>query len=322
MTTPFKLLIFGVPLSLVLFAFGLSMGEMDASLLHLFDNGSMGQFVLLHLRFPRIITAFIVGGCLAVAGASFQGVFQNDLADPYILGVSSGAGLGAAVSIFLKLSRWSPFLIPICALVGALISILVVYAIVRARPQTQQNQFILAGIIVNTFFSACMALLLYLANQDLFSIMQWLLGDLEMAHPMWLWFSGFSLLILTAVLCCLAYSLNIISLGDDTATALGVSVPRMRLVIFLLASFLTGIAVATAGIIGFVGLIVPHMIRRVAKDDFRWLIPLSLLYGGIFLMCCDLISKNLMRSGQIPIGIICSFVGAPFFLFLLLRKPR
>jgi iron complex transport system permease protein len=317
------LLILGlVLLSILSFLGGISTGVVDIQLGDLFIQGSLTHTIVTELRVPRLFNAFVVGACLAFAGASFQGVLQNPLADPYILGVSSGAALGACIALMFGLDATHIMLVPFAAVIGAVLTILVVYTIVRFSGSASITHYILSGIVVNSFFAAIMLLLFFLSNQKLSSMMHWLMGDLGSANKEWVFFSGILILPMAIWIMSLSYQLTIISTGDNQAQALGINVKKLRRQIFILASCMTGIAVANAGMIGFVGLVIPHMVRAIGSHDFRFLLPQSFLCGGLFLMSVDSVSRAILTTIELPIGVVTSFIGAPFFLYLLIKASK
>ncbi len=274
--------------------------------------------LILELRLPRVVNALLIGASLGVAGAVFQGILHNPLADPYILGVSSGAALGACLAALIGVG--SVVMLPISAVIGACMATLAVYLLARSTGGSLVH-FILSGVMVNAFFAACNLVVLFLAGTKLQGMMVWLMGDLE---PLSWVFLGVSFVVLagiTMVFYWLSPSLNIMSLGDDFALSLGVNVRRLRIISFVLASFLTGLAVACGGVIGFVGLMVPHTIRLLVGDDFRRVLPLSVVIGGTFLAVVDLVARVAVPDTALPIGVITALVGAPFFLWVLLRRP-
>ncbi|RAP36487.1 iron ABC transporter [Candidatus Marinamargulisbacteria bacterium SCGC AAA071-K20] len=301
---------------------GVYFGAVSINYQDIFIPESLSHTIVTQLRVPRLINAFIVGACLAFAGASFQGVLQNPLADPYILGVSSGAALGACIAILFGFETMNSFYIPIAAIVGAVLTILFVYFIVRCSGAASITHYILSGIIVNSFFAAVMLLLFYVSDKQLSSMMHWLMGDLGSTNNDWVFFSGLVIIPMVIWVVRLSYQLTIISTGDSHAQALGINVKKLRRQIFILASCMTGIAVANAGMIGFVGLVIPHMVRAVSSQDFRVLLPLSFFAGGIFLMGVDTVSRTVLTTIELPIGVVTSFIGAPFFLYLLIRASK
>lgn len=317
------LLFFGLIAALVLvFLIGLSSGTVPIVLGDWFHLTETQRVILIHLRLSRLLTALLVGGCLAAAGAAFQGVLQNPLADPYVLGVSAGAGLGATAAIVFGLVFLHPFWVPASAFLGALATIYLVYLLVRFTRKITPTQFILVGIMVNAFFSSIMMGLLFLGQQQLTGVMAWLMGDLTRMS-----LTNLAVLfpiagVILMLLIWDAYPLTILCLGDSYAASVGISVSKLRRRVFIYASLLTGLAVSCGGIIGFIGLVIPHFLRLLIRDDFRILIPASFILGGIFLMAADTVARSILPPLEIPVGIFASLIGGPFFIFLLIRSYR
>jgi iron complex transport system permease protein len=278
------------------------------------------RFILIDLRLIRTVTAFIVGSCLGVSGITLQATLQNPLADPYILGVSAGAGLGAALALLTPLGNMHPLVVPLFAFGGALFTVVLVYGIVQLSRRFSVTHIILAGIMVNAFFSSLTLLAVFLSGNRLVSLMYWLMGDLGKTDRTLLLWLTVCALAGTAIAVLLSRTANMMTFGDDTAAASGVSVERHRKWMLVTASFLVGIAVAGGGIIGFVGLVIPHILRLVMGHDFRPLSIASGLLGGAFLVAMDTLARVLLPTTELPVGLLTSFIGAPFFLWLFLKK--
>ena len=253
---------------------------------------------------------------------SLQSLLKNPLADPYILGVSSGAGLGTAIAIFLKLS--SLLYIFSFSFIGGVTTVFIVYIIAVSKGKMNLSVLILGGVILNTFFSSILSLIMYLSNgEDLKYIMNWLMGTLSGINNTNI-FNGYIISISVISIFILYYyakQYNLLLLGYDTAETVGVNIERLKFVTFFISSILVSFTVASVGIIGFVGLIIPHMARMIFGNNHLILIPMSGVLGAIFLAFSDLISRSIF-SFEIPIGIITSFFGAPFFLFLLIKNRK
>jgi iron complex transport system permease protein len=303
------------------FVWGLLTGTIDLSFSSFTNLTDIERDILFKIRLPRLLAAFIVGAALAVAGASFQGVLQNPLAGPYILGVSSGAGAGVVIASVL-LPIVSMALLPLWAFLGAIFTVFIVFGFVRLARSNSISHYILVGIMVNAFFSAVMMLFLFFSGTKIHGIMIWLMGDFSSVQTNILLIAYLITVPVTFVLSMLGYQISILALGDDQAKSIGVKIDRLRTTVFFLASLLTGIAVSLAGIIGFVGLVVPHTLRLVLKDDFRVLLPLSFLLGGGFVVLTDTLSRAIMPDIGMPVGVVTSFVGAPFFLWLFVKQGR
>jgi len=274
--------------------------------------------ILWSIRFPRILTAIIVGASLAMAGATFQGILQNPLADPYVLGVSSGAALGACLCLLLGGLALGPLAVPISTCLGAILTIYLVYKLAQKRQSL--THLILAGIIFNALFSALNLLILFLAENKLRGMMMWLMGDLSTNSYTTLALTLPIVAIISIRLIQLAPKMNFIALGDHFAQSTGIPVQRIRNELFILSSLLCGLAVANAGVIGFIGLMVPHGLRLIIKDNFKHIVPLSALTGAAFLVIADILSRLLVPTTELPVGVITALIGAPFFLWLFLRK--
>ncbi len=282
------------------------------------------ETILWKLRFPRIVMAGLVGGVLALSGAAYQGLFRNPLADPYLVGVASGAGLGAAV-VFLtgsSLFAVGGGLLPIAAFAGAIAAVSIAYLVARRSDGLPLTTLILAGVAVSALAGAVTSLLMIRSDPSLRPLLSWLLGGFSGSR----WNHAWLILpyVVPGAVVLLAYGrvLNVMQLGDDHARAAGVNVERTKIVLLGIASLLTAAAVAFSGVIGFVGLVAPHVVRRIWGADHRFLLPMSALVGAGFLILADLGARTLASPAELPVGIITAFAGAPFFLFLLTRKAR
>ena len=271
-----------------------------------------------NIRLPRVILSVLVGACLAAAGGAYQGVFQNPMASPDILGASAGAGFGAALAILLGASNMG---ITIGAFAASLLTVALVFTVSRHAKGDRVMGLVLAGIMISSLFQSGTSFLKLVAdpNNQLPQITYWLMGSLSGAK----WSDiGF---VLTPMLCgllplyLLRWRLNVITMGDDEARAMGVDPRKIRLWIAVASTLVTASAVSVSGMIGWVGLVIPHMMRRLVGSDYRFLMPASTLSGGIFLLIVDNVSRNAATAG-IPIGILTAFIGAPFFLWLITGK--
>jgi iron complex transport system permease protein len=278
------------------------------------------EAIVMDLRLPRVLTAMVVGTGLAVAGATFQGLLRNPLADPYVLGTASGAALGAAIAVLIPVRSlfWEFGLLHLLAFVGALASVTVVYKLSRTSALSPLTSLLLTGYAVGSLLAAGLAMAMYLSGTGLRQIFSYLLGGfdgtnwarLAVAAPLIL---GGSLLILMR-----SRSLNGFLLGEETAAHLGVDVRKERAILLGLASLVTAAGVAIAGLIGFVGLVVPHLVRLLVGPNARLVLPLSALFGASLLAAADVVARML---GGIPVGVVTAVIGAPFFL-LILRRAR
>lgn len=271
-----------------------------------------------NIRLPRVLLSILVGACLAAAGAAYQGVFQNPMAAPDILGASAGAGFGAALAILLGLSSAG---ITLGAFASSLLTVALVFSVSRRAKGDRILGLVLAGIMVSSLFQAGTSFIKLVADpsNQLPQITYWLMGSLSGARWSEIRFVVLPMLAGLIPLLLLRWQLNVVTMGDDEARAMGVNAPRIRLLIVICSTLVTASAVSVSGMIGWVGLVIPHMTRRLVGSDYRFLMPASMLGGGIFLLIVDNISRNVTASG-IPIGILTAFVGAPFFLWLITGK--
>jgi len=278
-----------------------------------------GEAVLLELRLPRVVLAVLVGAALAASGAAFQGVFRNPLADPYLLGAAAGAGLGATLVIaYSPAASLGPFgIIPLAAFAGALVGVGCALLLGTAAGGSQSATLLLAGIAVASFLAAGQTLVQQQNTEDLREVYGWLLGQLGRSTwsdvGMVLPYLGTALVVL--LLC--GRALDVLAVGDDEASSLGVHPGRVRLLVILAASLATASAVAVSGLIGFVGLVVPHIARRLIGSSYHLVLPASLLVGGAFLVLTDLVARVVLAPAELPIGVVTAFIGAPFFAGLL-----
>ncbi|HEX7556672.1 MAG TPA: iron ABC transporter permease [Leptolinea sp.] len=279
--------------------------------------------ILFSLRFPRTILVALTGAALAGSGAAYQGLFRNPMADPYLIGVASGAGLGAVIAMTLPSTRvFNPiFIVPLAAFAGALITVWAAYSLARTGNSLPSTNLILAGVAVSSFATALTSYLM-LYNNDIHRSFAWLMGGASMSG----WQPVLAMLPYTAiglgVLLTSGYALNVMQFGEEQAQQLGLDVERVRMVIICAASLTAAAAVSFSGIIGFVGLIVPHLIRMLWGNDYRKLIPLSILGGAALLLAADILARRIAAPQEIPVGIITALTGAPFFLFVLRRSRR
>jgi len=273
--------------------------------------------IILSLRLPRAILAGLVGAGLSVSGATFQALLRNPLADPYILGVSSGAAVGAIIAILLGLSA-SSLGLPLASFLGALLTILVVFYFGRQDGKIHPNTLLLAGVIIGSFLSALIMFFISVSQkEELHTIIFWLMGDFSFS-------SGRSILVILPyvllgilLLYLRSRHLNLILSGEENAVQLGVAVERLKLVSYLCASLITAASVSVCGLIGFVGLIIPHSVRLIFGPDHRLLIPASALVGASFLIASDAFARTILAPTELPVGVITAVFGGPFFIYLL-----
>jgi iron complex transport system permease protein len=320
---PFKFITrFSVFTSLVAVAifslfFSLFYGSATISIHEIF-HPSFSQEILLEIRLPRTLSAFVVGGLLALAGALMQALLRNPLADPYVLGTSSGAAIMTLLCIFFG---WTGIALTFGAWIGSVIAILMVFALSMTKTQWQSEYLILTGIALTSGFSAIISLILLLSpDHVLRNMLFWLVGDLSETH-----IPFFEIIILLGGLLFsvhLARELNILVRGEKESLALGINVTALKIKLFLLSALLTATAVTLAGCIGFVGLIIPHLFRLTWGYDHRLLLPGCILLGGSFLVFADTLARTLLAPQQLPVGIIMTLIGIPIFLILLRRDSQ
>jgi len=316
------LLILSAGISLLLGTSGVGFSQLILTLKKL--GGRNLEVIFYQLRLPRIILAVEVGAALAMAGASYQAVLRNPLADPYIIGSSAGAAVGASLASFFKLSQ--SFLglsaLPIAAFLGAMGAMLLVYRLARVGNKLPVETFLLAGVVVGSLLWALVSFLLTIQRQGVKQMVFWLMGTLQSADWSQTVIMGIYLLIGGGLLYLLSPALNLISVGEETALSSGVEVEKVKLQALFLASLLTAAAVSVSGIIGFVGLVVPHTVRILLGADNRFLLPGSAILGGILLLWADNFSRVVFSPQEIPVGIVTTLIGAPFFLWLLKERKK
>jgi len=291
----------------------------------LLGGGSDSQrWVIINIRLPRILLAAIVGASLAVAGATMQGLFRNPMASPSVLGISSGAAFGAALAIVLGVSWTSGALaIPAMAFVFAFITLFLVYAVSRSRSgYVPVETLLLAGIAIGSLFSALVSGMLYFAGEQLSGIVFWMMGGLNNAKWDQVLISIAPMVLGSAVIMALSRDLNAMMVGEEQAGNLGINVNQVRLVLLLAASLVTAMAVSVSGVIGFVGLIIPHVVRILVGPDHRILLPASVVSGALFLIWTDTLARTVIAPAELPVGIITSLLGAPFFIYLLMSRKK
>jgi iron complex transport system permease protein len=312
-------------LSLFVGSAGLSPRAVARALAGQAGADSVESVVTLQLRLPRVVAAALAGGALAVAGVAFQGLTRNPLAEPAVLGVSSGAAFGVVLAqIFgLGLSVLQALGVAVFAFAGALLAAGAVYLIARVPGGLSIQTLLLAGVIVGIFFTSAITVLISIVDFNrLGGVVHWLLGNLAPIPPASL--ALFALLALAGFWLILrsARELNLLALGEEAAMQLGVNAARLKRRVFVAAALLTGTVVAFTGPIGFVGLVVPHMLRGVLGQDNRLLVPTALVAGGIFLLAADTLARNVVAPAELSVGVITSFCGAPFFVYLLRTRYR
>ncbi|MGH7458463.1 MAG: FecCD family ABC transporter permease [Longimicrobiaceae bacterium] len=300
----------------------LSAGEVLAALLG--KGEPTAVTIVRELRLPRALQAALVGGALAASGAAFQALLRNPLADPYILGVSGGAAVGAVATIALGWAFTAGWVIPAAAFTGAGLAVMLVLRVAASVGRALDTRvLLLAGVVVGSFFNAAILLMLILSEAESFrSAIFWMMGTLSGASWGGLRMLALYLLPGVLVLLALARPLNLLTVGEETASYLGVSVERSKLLAYGAGSLLAAAAVAVSGVIGFVGLVVPHTVRMLWGGDHRFLLPASVLAGAAFLVLADTLARVAAAPSELPVGVITAFVGVPFFVWLLRREVR
>ena len=296
----------------LVFLLSFSLGRYDVPV------GQVVKILISRVRLPRILLVCMVGCCLAMAGASYQSVFQNPMAAPDILGASSGACFGAALAILLDGSR---AMIMVSAFSFSLMTVVLVYLIGSRTRGSRTVNILLAGVMISSLFSAGTSYIKLVADpsNQLPAITYWLMGSFSGARMRDVRFAFIPMALGCAPLLIVRWRLNILSAGEDEARAMGVNTPRLRLLTVICATLMTAASVAVSGMIGWVGLVIPHLCRKTIGNDCRHLLPASMVFGALFLLLVDNVSRNLLAT-EIPIGILTAFVGAPFFIYLMTRK--
>lgn len=320
------LLIFSIPL--ICFFFSLKIGRYpikNIDILNIFINPSSVdetiKTIIFKIRLPRILCGILIGAGLSLAGASYQGLFKNPMVSPAILGASSGAGFGASLGILLSFNMIA---IQLISFLFGLIAVIIVYLISLSMKTSDKSlSLILSGIIINTLFTSLISLVKYVADPSdkLPAISFWLMGSLSAVDM-----NDFYILLISSVLSIipiflLRWRMNVMSLGDEEAKALGLNVNFMRIIIVSASSLITASAVSVAGLIGWIGLVIPHLARMIVGPDFRKLIPITIVLGASYLIIVDDISRSIF-SVEIPLGILTSIIGAPFFIYLMGKNKK
>jgi len=273
---------------------------------------------------PRVILAGLVGAALAIAGATYQGLFRNPLADPYLIGVAQGAALGAVIGFLLPFNWYGMGfgIIPLLAFTGALISVAIVYNLARVGKTLPVTTLILAGVALGALWGSIVSYLIITSGEKMHGIIFWLMGSFSLSEWSEVRVVLPYVVVGVAIILLYARSLNIMHLDEEQAQQLGVNTERLKLILLAAATLITAAAVCFVGTIGFVGIIIPHAVRLVWGPDYRFLLPLSVLTGAIFLILADLVARTALAPTEIPVGVVTAICGAPFFLYLLRRKKR
>ena len=279
----------------------------------------MDRLIVIDIRLPRVLLALFVGAGLSVAGAVLQALLRNPLAEPYILGISSGGTMGTILAIALA-SGISHLVAPAASFAGSALVMVLVYAIAHRRGQLEPYTLLLAGVMVGAFFNALVLLTVAMFNQELRNAFLWLMGNLSGASMEALIIAGPLTFLATIPAFMYARQYNLIATGDETALQLGVDVRALRRKSYAIASVITGAVVSVSGVVGFVGLIIPHIVRMVFGPDHRLLLPASFILGGTFLVLADTLARTIIAPAEIPVGAVTAVIGAPVFIYLLRRR--
>ncbi len=280
------------------------------------------ETIIIDIRLPRVLLAGLVGAALAVAGATYQGLFRNPLADPYLIGVAQGAALGAVAGFLLPWSVAGFGLIPVLAFAGALMAVAIVYFIARVAKTLPVITLILAGVALGAFLASITSYLIIISGDKLHGIISWLMGRFSLANWEQVVMVVPYIVIGVVIIGLYARPLNVMQLDEEQAQQLGINVERVKLILLVAATLITAAAVSFVGTIGFVGIIVPHAVRLVWGPDHRFLLPLTTLAGASLLILADVAARTVLAPAEIPVGVITAFVGAPFFLYLLRQRKR
>lgn len=280
--------------------------------------------IIVNVRLPRVLLAVLIGACLSLAGAGFQGVLRNPLADPYTLGVASGAAVGAAFLILFGLhtmlfGKWT---IPLAAFIMGLLTLIVVIRLANVNGKFQLETIILSGVVVQAFLGSLVSFMVSMSDKVINEIVFWLLGSLALRGWSFMLFLVPYLALGLVVLLSYGRTLNLFALGERQASHLGVNVERTRKIVLAVSTLITAAAVSIVGTIGFVGLVVPHLVRLIVGPDYRILLPITAIFGGIYVLWADTIARTLLSPTEIPLGVVTAFLGAPFFAYLLRKNKR
>lgn len=314
-------------------ATSVGLGTVARGIMHIVRGGEAesagletSEIIMVQIRFPRVLLGFLVGSSLAAVGVTLQALLRNPLADPYVLGVSSGSAVGVSVAMLIGIGSTFMLLpiLPLFGFAGGLLALLLIYRLAQSQGRLPIHSLLLAGVILNAILTAFIMFITSIMEPNRSAgLMAWLMGSLTApGYPALIVFLLYALLVL-AMLMHKAQSLNMLTLGEETARSLGLETEGIKKRLFALTALLTGAIVSVSGMIGFVGMVIPHAVRLVIGSDHRLLLPASALVGGMFLAVADTIARTIMAPAEIPVGIVTALTGGPFFLYLLLwRKDR
>lgn len=281
-------------------------------------------FIVNNVRLPRIIVAVLVGGLLSIIGAAFQAIFKNPMADPYVMGVSAGASFGATLGIIfgIGVNLLGMGMISVMAFAGAMVTMLIVYSLARVGGKVSTTGILLAGIVMNALLSSIVSFIMIMHHDEIDKVIIWTMGSFNAASWEHVKLIVIPTIIGVGYLMSLSRELNTLMLSEDDAKNIGVNVEKIKKTVLVVSSFLAAFSVSVSGIIGFVGLIVPHFFRMIFGSDHRILLPVSFIGGGLFMLACDTLARSIIPNMEIPVGIITSIIGGPFFLILLQKYKK
>jgi iron complex transport system permease protein len=319
LTVLFILLLMAMLVSLSLGSVSIPLPRVIAALAGSPAAGETDRTIVMDIRFPRVLLALLVGSGLSVAGVALQALLRNPLAEPYILGISSGGTAGAILVAGTTFAAGA-LTTPLASLLGSLLVTVLVYLLARRRGQLDTYTLLLSGVMVGAFFNAAVLLIVAVFNQEMRHAFLWLMGNLSAATAGSLALVAPAVLVAVVLVFIQARNFNLIATGDESALQLGVEVTRVKRGAYLLASVITGLVVSVSGVIGFVGLIIPHICRLLFGPDHRLLLPASFLGGGIFLIAADIVARTVLAPTEIPVGAVTAALGAPLFIYLLKKS--
>ncbi len=272
--------------------------------------------IIWRIRFPRVLMALMSGAVLSTGGLVFQALLRNPLAEPYILGISGGSAIGAIIGIILGISRFPG--VAAAAFAGSMATLVLVVVMSSGRSSLTKDSMLLSGVVINAFCSAIIMFLISITqNSQIHSIMFWLMGDLSSSDMSQVYILALSIIPCFIVIFLLSHSMNLLLMGKEMAQSMGVNIKFITAVLLVISSFMVSATVADCGLLGFVGLVVPHILRLALGSDHRILVPACILGGGAYMVICDLLARCIPQQGEIPVGVITAMIGAPLFIFLL-----
>ena len=306
-------------LSIIILLVSIFYGQIDINVSNILDQTKMDYQIFWDIRLPRTILAFSIGGILALSGLIFQTIFRNPMSTPFTLGVASGATLFTAIGIVLGFTAYISFF----AFLGAMLTIMILFTLSFRFKSYETTSLLLVGIALSFFYSASLMVLFFISNlQESYEIVRFTMGSLDIVGFEDVWIVMFTAILLLVVILKYKYELKLLLTSYQFAQLKGINVKKVNYTLLFLVSIAVGVAVSITGPIGFVGLIVPHIIKLIYKKSAEKLILPIFFYGGVFLVFCDIVSRNIGANSDIPIGVVTSFLGAPFFIYLIMKKKK